>query len=73
MGKDYNRPATNAEVADMAKLVQQGMRQRAFGLSTGLEYDVGHPSTPMFVNGEPVWEQNRVTSRLPGKVIRKGN
>lgn len=45
MGKDYNRAATKTEIADMAKLVDQGMREGAVGLSTGLEYDVGHPST----------------------------
>jgi N-acyl-D-amino-acid deacylase len=45
MGKDYNRAATEQEIADMAKLVEQGMREGAVGLSTGLEYDVGHPST----------------------------
>jgi N-acyl-D-amino-acid deacylase len=45
MGKDYNRAATEKEIAEMAKLVEQGMREGAVGLSTGLEYDVGHPST----------------------------
>ncbi|HLF10676.1 MAG TPA: amidohydrolase family protein, partial [Gammaproteobacteria bacterium] len=45
MGKDYNRAATEQEIADMAKLVEQGMREGAVGLSTGLEYDVGHPAT----------------------------
>ncbi len=45
MGKDYNRAATETEIAAMAKLVDQGMREGAVGLSTGLEYDVGHPST----------------------------
>lgn len=45
MGKDYNRAATKTEIADMATLVEQGMREGAVGLSTGLEYDVGHSST----------------------------
>jgi len=45
MGKDYNRAATETEIAEMAKLVERGMREGAVGLSTGLEYDVGHPST----------------------------
>ena len=45
MKSDYNRAATPGEIAEMAKLVEQGMRESAVGLSTGLEYDVGHPST----------------------------
>jgi N-acyl-D-amino-acid deacylase len=45
MGRDNNRAATEKEIADMAKLVEQGMREGAAGLSTGLEYDVGHSSS----------------------------
>jgi N-acyl-D-amino-acid deacylase len=45
MKGDWNRAATPAEVAEMVKMVEQGMREGAVGLSTGLEYDVGHPST----------------------------
>jgi N-acyl-D-amino-acid deacylase len=45
MGADYKRPATDAEIAKMAELVELGMREGAIGLSTGLEYDIGHPST----------------------------
>jgi N-acyl-D-amino-acid deacylase len=45
MGRDNNRAATEKEIADMAKLVEQGMRDGAAGLSTGLEYDIGHPSS----------------------------
>jgi N-acyl-D-amino-acid deacylase len=41
MGKDYKRPATAAEVEKMAALVDQGMREGAAGLSSGLEYEVG--------------------------------
>ncbi len=41
MGKDFRRQATPAEVAKMAELVEQGMREGASGLSSGLEYDVG--------------------------------
>jgi N-acyl-D-amino-acid deacylase len=40
MGTDYKRTATPAEVAKMARLVEQGMREGAIGLSSGLEYDV---------------------------------
>lgn len=45
MGQDYKRAATEKEIAQMVELVKQGMREGAVGLSTGLEYDVGNPST----------------------------
>jgi N-acyl-D-amino-acid deacylase len=61
MGKDFNRAATAREIGLMARLVEQGMREGAFGLSTGLEYDVGHPSTT-----EEVIELARVASRHRG-------
>jgi N-acyl-D-amino-acid deacylase len=61
MGKDYNRAATEREIAEMAKLVEQGMREGAVGLSTGLEYDVGHPSTT-----EEVIELARAAARHGG-------
>jgi N-acyl-D-amino-acid deacylase len=61
MGKNYNRAATDKEIADMAKLVEQGMREGAVGLSTGLEYDVGHPSTT-----EEVIELARAAARYGG-------
>jgi N-acyl-D-amino-acid deacylase len=41
LGKDYRRVATPGEVAKMAALVEQGMREGAAGLSSGLEYDIG--------------------------------
>ncbi len=41
LGDDFERPATEAEVAEMAQRVEQGMREGALGLSTGLEYDPG--------------------------------
>ncbi|MFN7944080.1 MAG: D-aminoacylase [Blastocatellia bacterium] len=44
MGRDYQRQATDDEVAKMKLLVEQAMREGAFGLSSGLEYDIGHPS-----------------------------
>ena len=61
MGKDYNRAATDKEIADMARLVEQGMSEGAVGLSTGLEYDVGHPSTT-----EEVIELARAAARHGG-------
>ncbi|HYB54239.1 MAG TPA: D-aminoacylase [Thermoanaerobaculia bacterium] len=41
MGKDFKRPATPVETRKMASLVEQGMREGAAGLSSGLEYEVG--------------------------------
>ena len=41
MGKDYKRLATPQEIARMAELVDQAMRDGAVGLSSGLEYEVG--------------------------------
>jgi N-acyl-D-amino-acid deacylase len=45
MGDDTNRHATPEEINKMKALVEQGMRDGAFGLSTGLEYEVGKPAT----------------------------
>lgn len=42
---DYQRAATAAEIGAMVKLVEQGMKDGAFGLSSGLEYDVGYMAT----------------------------
>jgi N-acyl-D-amino-acid deacylase len=41
MGDDFKRAARSDEIARMAALVEQGMREGAFGLSSGLEYEVG--------------------------------
>lgn len=40
MGKDFRRFASAPEVEKMAQLVEQGMREGAIGLSSGLEYYV---------------------------------
>jgi N-acyl-D-amino-acid deacylase len=45
MGSDYARTATADEISRMAKLVEQAMAEGAFGLSSGLEYDVGRSAT----------------------------
>ena len=45
MGGNYRRKASDAEIAKMAELVEQAMRDGALGLSTGLEYDVGSYSS----------------------------
>ncbi|MFN2500879.1 MAG: amidohydrolase family protein [Pyrinomonadaceae bacterium] len=41
MKKDYTRKATDDEIRLMTELVSHSMKQGAFGLSSGLEYDVG--------------------------------
>jgi N-acyl-D-amino-acid deacylase len=41
MKDDFKRPARADEIARMALLVDQGMREGAVGLSSGLEYEVG--------------------------------
>ena len=41
MGQDFKRAATADEVAAMKALVDEGMRDGAIGLSSGLEYDPG--------------------------------
>jgi N-acyl-D-amino-acid deacylase len=61
MGRDYNRAATEEEIAGMKQLVEQAMNEGAAGLSTGLEYDVGHASTT-----EEVIELARVAARHGG-------
>ncbi|HSG47872.1 MAG TPA: serine hydrolase [Longimicrobiales bacterium] len=45
MGDDFRRPATEAEVAEMRRLLAREMEAGALGLSTGLEYDPGIYST----------------------------
>lgn len=61
MGQDYKRPATEKEIAEMSALVEQGMREGGFGLSTGLEYDEGNPSST-----EEIIALARVASRHGG-------
>jgi N-acyl-D-amino-acid deacylase len=46
MGSRSNQPATDADIAAMQKLVEEGMRDGAYGLSTGLEYVPGRYSEP---------------------------
>lgn len=45
MGRDFRRAGSLEEIAKMAELVEQGMREGAVGLSSGLEYDIGSYST----------------------------
>ena len=61
LGEDYNRRATEKEIQAMRELVERGMREGAFGLSTGLEYDVGRASAT-----EEVIELARIAARYGG-------
>lgn len=45
MGENTNRTTTPAEIAQMSALVETAMREGAFGLSSGLEYETGKPAT----------------------------
>src|SRR6185503_3966981 len=45
MGDDTNRLASPSEIEAMKKLVEEGMRDGAVGLSTGLEYETGKPAS----------------------------
>lgn len=44
MGEDINRAASEKEIESMKSLVDQAMREGAFGLSSGLEYETGKPA-----------------------------
>ena len=46
MGADYERPATEAEIARMQELVRDGMEAGAWGLGAGVEYRPARFSTP---------------------------
>ncbi len=45
MNKDYKRQTTPEELAKMLVLMEQAMKDGAFGLSSGLEYDVGYSAS----------------------------
>ena len=51
MGQDFRRVARPDEVAQMDKLVEQGMKEGAVGLSSGLEYVIGSYSSTEEVVG----------------------
>jgi N-acyl-D-amino-acid deacylase len=61
MADDYKRPARDEEIARMAQLVDQGMREGAVGLSSGLEYDVGG-----YAETRELVELAKVAARLRG-------
>ena len=46
MGSDYERPATDDEIARMQELVRRGMEAGAWGLGAGIEYRPARFSTP---------------------------
>lgn len=61
MGKDWDRAAAKREIDEMAKVVEQAMSEGAFGLSSGLEYDVGRSATT-----EELIDLARIASRFRG-------
>ena len=64
MEEDFKRTATEAEIAEMKKLVEWEMKDGALGLSTGLEYDPGIYSTT-----EEVIELAKVAAENGGRYI----
>ncbi len=46
LGARFQRAASPTEIASMSRLVDQGLREGAFGLSSGLEYDPGYEARP---------------------------
>jgi N-acyl-D-amino-acid deacylase len=64
MGKDFRRPATEAEVERMRQLVREEMAAGALGLSTGLEYDPGIFSSP-----SEVLDLAKVAGAMGGRYI----
>ena len=61
---DVNRPATPADMTKMTALVEQGMKEGAFGLSTGLFYVPG-----TFTPTSEVIELARVAGRFGGSHV----
>ncbi|HEY2375181.1 MAG TPA: serine hydrolase [Gemmatimonadaceae bacterium] len=64
MGDDFQRVATDSEVARMRELVREEMAAGAIGLSTGLEYDPGIYSSP-----SEVLELAKVAGAMGGRYI----
>jgi N-acyl-D-amino-acid deacylase len=63
MKDDFKRPARADEIARMAPLVDQGMREGAVGLSSGLEYEVGG-----YAETSELVELAKVVARYPGGI-----
>ena len=64
MGEDFRRTATLAEVTRLDALVDQEMRNGAFGLSSGLEYEVGS-----YASTEEVVSMARIAAKHGGFYI----
>ncbi|MEM7281128.1 MAG: D-aminoacylase [Pseudomonadota bacterium] len=64
MGEDFQRPATEQEVQQMATALRQDMDAGSFGLGTGLEYDPG-----IYSETSEVIALARVASELGGRYI----
>jgi N-acyl-D-amino-acid deacylase len=45
MNDDTKRTATASEIQKMQQMVEEAMRDGAYGLSSGLEYEIGKPAT----------------------------
>ncbi|MGB4989809.1 MAG: D-aminoacylase, partial [Pyrinomonadaceae bacterium] len=58
---DYKRAATVDEIIAMAELVDKAMNEGAFGLSSGLEYDLGFMAT-----AEELIELSKVAAKYKG-------
>ena|ERR1043166_4858740 len=61
MGGDFDRPPTIEELASMKEMVEQGMKDGAVGLSTGLIYLPG-----TFAKTEEIVELAKVTAKYDG-------
>ncbi len=61
LGNDHKRPAKDVELDTMKQRVEEAMKQGAFGLSTGLEYDSGFSAST-----EELIELSRVAARNGG-------
>lgn len=61
LGNDNKRPAKDVELDMMKERVEEAMKQGAFGLSTGLEYDSGFSAST-----EELIELSRVAARNGG-------
>ncbi len=61
MNEDYARKTTPEELEKMLVLMEQAMKDGAFGLSSGLEYDVGYSAST-----EELIELSKVAAKFKG-------
>ncbi|MBX2941574.1 MAG: D-aminoacylase [Cyclobacteriaceae bacterium] len=64
LGKKYQREATQGEIDQMKKMLEQDLEQGSLGLSTGLEYDPG-----IYSNEDEVVQLTAVVARYGGRYI----